>query len=42
MKISKKIIFSMWSKDLKMRAKNSNDLYFKTEGVNYLKLKRGS
>ena len=33
-KISKTIILSLQSKDLKIRAKKSNDLFFKTEGVN--------
>ena len=37
-KISKLTIFNMWSKGLKMRAKKSNDLYFKIEGVLYLKV----
>ena len=32
-KISKIMILSMRSKNLKVRAKKSNDLYFKTEGV---------
>ena len=34
-KISKIMILNMRSKDLKIRAKKSSDLYFKTEGVLY-------
>ena len=34
-KIYKIIILNMQSKDLKIRAKKSNDLYFKTEGVRH-------
>ena len=30
--ISKTMILSIWSKHLKIRAKKSNDLYFKTDG----------
>ena len=37
-KFSKTMILSMRSEDLKVRAKKSSDLYFKTEGVEFWNL----